>query len=105
MHTDMSAKKLLLTMDENQFYRLLEGPGKVEIDVARIERYFVPFVYFVADDHAPRIQYGAIVRNGTDVLGAETMAELLSLLGDISGGATNLKVVSFDAPSQTVGPH
>lgn len=105
MYRDVSTKKQLLTMDESLFYRLLEGPGKVEIDVARIERYFVPFVSFLADDQAPRIQYGAIVRNKTDVLGAESVAELLVLLGDISGRATNLKVVFCDAPAGTTGPH
>jgi hypothetical protein len=105
MHSDVSAKKQLLTMDECLFYRLLEGPGKVEIDITRVGRYFVPFVTFLADDQAPRIHYGAIVRNKTDVLGAETVADLLVLLGDLSGGATNLKVVFCDASVGTVGPH
>lgn len=105
MDSDVSAKKQLPTMDESLFYRLLEGPGQVEIDVTRVERYFVPIVSFVADDHAPRVEYGAIVRNQTDVLGAETMAELLALLGDICGRATNLKVAFCDASTGAAGPH
>lgn len=105
MHSDLSAKKQLLTMDESLFYRLLEGPGKVEVAVARFERYFVPFVSFLADDQAPRIQYGAIVRNKTDVLGAETVADLLVLLSDLTGRAANLRVVFCDAPAGATGPH
>lgn len=105
MQSDVSTKKQLLTMDESLFYRLLEGPGKVEIDIAMFEHYFVPFVSFFADDQAPRVQYGAIVRNKTDVLGAETLDELLVLLGDISGRATNLKVVVYDTPAGITGPH
>lgn len=97
MHSGLSVKKQLLTMDENLFYQLLEGPGKVEVDIARLERYFVPFVSFLADDQAPRIQYGAIVRNKTDVLGAETVADLLVMLNDMTGRATNLKVVFHSA--------
>lgn len=105
MYSNMSTENQLMTMDESLFYRLLEGPGKVEIEVARVERYFVPIVSFLADDQAPRIQYGAIVRNKTDVLGAESMPELLALLGDLCGQATNLKVMFCDTLAATAVPH
>lgn len=105
MYSDTSTKHQLMTMDEGLFYRLLEGPGKVEIDVTRVEHYFIPIVSFLADDQAPRVLYGAIVRNKTDVLGAESMPELLALLNDLYGLASNLKVMFGDALAGIVGPH
>lgn len=105
MYSDSSAKDQLISMDESLFYSLLEGPGKVEIDVTRVERYFIPVVSFFANDQAPRIRYGAIVRNKTDVLGAESMPELLALLGDLCGRATNWKVLFSDVVAGNAGAH
>ncbi len=104
MYSDTSIQNQLKTLDESLVYLLLEGPGMVEIDVTIVEHYFIPIVSFLPTEHAPRIQYGAIVRNKTDVLGAESMPELLDLLSDLYGQATNLKFM-FGALAGTAGPH
>lgn len=93
-----SIRPKLLTMDESLFYRLLEGAGMVQVDIARIEQYFVPFVSFLADDEGQRVQYGAIVRSGKDLLAAETVDDLLGLLHDMTGKVANLKINYPDIP-------
>jgi hypothetical protein len=98
-----SVNPALLTMDESLFYRLLEGPGKVQVDIVMLEQYFVPFVSFYADDEAPCVQYGAIVRGKSDLLAARTVAELIVLLRDIAGESTSLEICSLECPNRTIG--
>jgi hypothetical protein len=87
-----SFRKNLLTVDENTFYRLMEGPGRVRIDVVAIGQYFLPFVTFHACFGAPAVHYGLILRNGTDLLAAETAYDLIALLRDMSGGHSSLHI-------------
>lgn len=87
-----SIRQKLLTMDEALFYQLLEGAGTVQVDIVRIEQYFVPFVSFLADDEAQCVQYGAILRSKKDLLAAETVDDLLALLYDMTGKFTLLKI-------------
>lgn len=98
-----SVKPALLTMDESLFYCLLEGPGKVQVDIVMLEQYFVPFVSFYADDEAPCVRYGAIVRGKSDLFAARTVAELIVLLRDIIGESTSLEICSLECPNGTVG--
>lgn len=100
-----SVRQKLLMMDESLFYQLLEGAGTVQIDIARVGQYFVPFVSFMADDEAPRVQYGAIVRNRKDLLAAETVADLLGLLDEMAGRFTSLKINLLDISEQEIVPH
>jgi hypothetical protein len=87
-----SVKPALLTMDETLFCRLLEGPGKVLVDIVMLEQYFLPFVSFCADAEAPPVLYGAIVRGKSDLLAAKTAAELVAVLRDIAGDSTSLEI-------------
>lgn len=100
--TSGSVKPGLLTMDESLFCCLLEGPGMVEVDIVMLEKYFVPFVSFLADNDVPPLQYGAIVRSKSDLLAARTVAELVVLLRDIAGGSTELEIYPPEYPNRTV---
>lgn len=85
-------RKTLLTVDESMFYRLMEGPGSVHVDVITIARYYLPFVSFRACFDAPVVRYGLILRNGTDLLAAETPHALIQLLHDMAGGLPSLQI-------------
>lgn len=98
-----SVKPALLTMDESLFCRLLEGPGKVQVDIVMLEQYFLPFVIFYADNETQPVQYGAIVRGKSDLLAAKTVAELVVLLRDIAGESTSLEISPLECPNRTVG--
>lgn len=99
MHKQINAAQPLLTMDESLFYQLLEGPGKVEVSIAMLHQYYVPLVSFYAEECAQGIEYGAIVRNKTDVLAAESVAELITELDAMTGRPANLTVLRTDAPT------
>lgn len=86
------SKQVLLTIDENMFYRLLEGPGRVRIDIVAIEPYFLPFVSFHACVDAPDVHYGLILRNGTDLLAAESVRDLVGLLREMAGWCESLEI-------------
>jgi len=88
-----SYAKTLLTVDESLFHRLMEGPGSVQIEIVAIGRYFLPFVTFRARANAPVVRYGMILRNGTDLLAAETAHELIWLLRDMSGERSSLQII------------
>lgn len=81
-----------LTLDESLFCRLLEGPGTVHVDIVRLDRYFAPFVTFLADDEALPVQYGAIVRGRYDLLAVKTVDGLLEMLREIAGSSVRLRV-------------
>lgn len=98
-----SVNPALLTMDESLFCRLLEGPGRVQVDIVMLKQYFVPFVSFYADDEAPCVQYGAIVRGKSDLLAAETVAELVVCLRDIAGESSKLDFYLPECPARAVG--
>ena len=80
------------TLDESLFCRLLEGPGTVHVDIVRLDRYFAPFVTFLADDEALPVQYGAIVRGRYDLLAVETVDGLLEMLCEIAGSLVRLRI-------------
>lgn len=82
----------LPTIEEGAFYQLLESAGMVQIDIAKIERYFVPFVSFFEKNATHPVSCGAIVRGGKDVLAAESMHGLLGLLDDLAGGCTSVRI-------------
>lgn len=103
MDSAVEIKTKLVTMDEGFFHQLLEGPGTVEIDVAKVERYFIPVVSYLPDNQAPRVLYGAIVRSKTDLLGAETVVDLLTLLSDMTNRTVSLRIVFDGATSQQIG--
>lgn len=98
-----SVKSALLTMDESLFYRLLEGPAKVQVDIVMLEQYFVPFVSVCSGGETPPVQYGAIVRGRSDLLAARTAAELVALLREIAGESGSLEFCPFERPNKTVG--
>lgn len=81
-----------LAVDESLFYRLLEGPGSVQVDIVVVKGYFLPFVSFRACDDMPDVRYGLILRNGTDLLAAETVDALINLLRDMSGERRSLTI-------------
>lgn len=91
-------------MDESLFCRLLEGPGKVVVDIVMLEQYFLPFVSFCADAQTAAVRYGAIVRGKNDLLAASTVAELIGVLRDIAGGATSLEIHSPPCSIRAAGP-
>jgi hypothetical protein len=62
-----------------------------------------PLFLFFADEDAPGIEYGAIVRNRTDVLAAETVADLIVVLEGLTGRAANMKVVCSGLPARPIG--
>jgi hypothetical protein len=98
-----SVKPVLPTMDESLFCSLLEGPGKVQVDIVMLEQYFLPFVSFFADNEAPPVQYGVIVRAKSDLLAAKTVAELVALLRDIAGESARLEIYPPECPNGTAG--
>jgi hypothetical protein len=98
-----SAKSVLPTMDESLFCRLLEGPGTVQVDIVMLEQYFLPFVSFRADSEAPPVPYGAIVRGRSDLLAAQTVAELVMLLRDIAGESASLEIHPAEHLNGAVG--
>jgi hypothetical protein len=98
-----SVKPALLTMDESLFCRLLEGPGRVQVDIVKLQQYFVPIVSFYADDESPCVQYGAIVRGKSDLLAAKTEAELVVFLRDIAGESSKLEICLPPCPARAVG--
>lgn len=85
----------LPTIDECQFYRLLEGPGRVRVEVVRLGRYFAPFVTFLACEDAPWVRYGAIVRGAHDLLAAETVEGVLDLIHELVGHAGALQIPPY----------
>lgn len=91
-------------IDESLFCQLLEGPGKVMVDIVVLEQYFLPFVSFCADAQMPAVRYGAIVRCKSDLLAARSVAELIGVLRDIAGGATSLEIHSPTYSSRATGP-
>lgn len=93
----------LPVMDESLFCRLLEGPGKVRVDIVMFEQYFLPFVSFCADTETPLVRYGAIVRGKSDLLAAKTAAELVGLLRDIAGESSSLEIYPSASSNRTVG--
>lgn len=105
MRSVIVAKKELPILDESLFYQLLEGPGMVEVNVTMLEQYFVPFVSFLADELASRIEYGVIVRNKTDVLAARTVGDLLILISEMTARTPNLTVIFCDPLAPGAGPH
>jgi hypothetical protein len=90
--SNASVKPALLTMDETLFCRLLEGPGKVLVDIVMLDQYFVPFVSFCADAGASPVRHGAIVRGKSDLLAAKTAPELVAVLRDIAGDSASLEI-------------
>lgn len=98
-----SVNPALLTMDESLFCRLLEGPGRVQVDIVMLQQYFVPIVSFYADGEAPCVQYGAIVRGKSDLLAAKTVADLVVFLRDIAGESSKLEIYLPKCPATTVG--
>ncbi|RFP10953.1 hypothetical protein D0T24_28075 [Duganella sp. BJB480] len=97
-----SVKPALLTMDETLFCRLLDGPGKVLVDIVMLEQYFLPFVSFCADAETPPVRYGAIVRGKSDLLAAETAAELVGVLRDIAGDSTSLEIFPLACANRVI---
>lgn len=85
-------KQVLPAIDESMFYGLLEGPGSVRIDIVVIEPYFLPFVSFRACLDAPEVRYGLILRNGTDLLAAESVHDLVVLLREMAGWRASLQI-------------
>lgn len=79
-------------MDESLFCRLLEGSGRVQVNIVMLAQYYVPFVSFLADNVAPPALHGAIVRGKNDLLAAQTVTDLLGLLRDIAGESTRLEI-------------
>jgi hypothetical protein len=100
-----SVTPALLTMDETLFCRLLEGPGRVLVDIVMLEQYFLPFVSFCADAETPLVRYGAIVRGKSDLLAAKTAAELVAVLRDIAGDSSRLEISPLACANRAVdGP-
>ncbi|MBI1892285.1 MAG: hypothetical protein HYS18_16695 [Burkholderiales bacterium] len=87
-----TAIQALPMIDEGMFYRLLEETGTVEIDIARIERYFIPLVSFFKNGTAQAIAYGAIVRSHMDMLAAESVSEIPALVEDLVGPCSGVKI-------------
>lgn len=100
---ERTAKTPLLAIDEGLFCQLLEGPGRVRVDIVKLEQYFAPFVSFFANNEAPPVQYGAILHGRNDLLAARTVSELVALLRDIAGTGTSLAIYPPHFPSRTAG--
>lgn len=96
------SKQVLPVIDESMFYCLLEGPGSVWIDIVVIESYFLPFVSFRVCADVPReVRYGLILRNGTDLLAAESVHDLVGLLREMTGWRASLQI---NAPEPAAPP-
>lgn len=74
----------MMTINENVFYALLREQGTVHVDVALVNRYYVPYVYFTQPGGKQRIPKGVIMRREY-LLGAETRGGLLRVMQDITG--------------------
>ncbi|SFV18038.1 hypothetical protein [Pseudoduganella namucuonensis] len=96
-----SSQKALLTINESMFYRLLEGPGEVQVDMVMIDRYFLPFVSYRDCAEQAQRRFGLILRNGTDLLAAETADDLIRLLRDMAGMRGSLKIRRPVPPSRS----
>jgi len=84
--------KQLPVIDENLFYRLLEGPGSVRVDIIMFEQCYLPFVSFSACGDMPIVHYGVIIRNGTAPIAARTADELLCILRDMTDGRMSVQL-------------
>jgi hypothetical protein len=89
-----TAKKSLLTIHERTFLQLLEGRGTVDVNIERLGRYFVLFVYFTAGQATARVPQGVILRNG-DMLATQSIEDLLNVLNDLTAGAVTKVNVSM----------
>ena len=101
-----TVKKSLLTIQEKTFVQLLEGRGTVDVRIERLGRYFVPFVYFTADEARECVPHGAMMRNG-DMFATHSIGDLLNVLNDLTAGAVTKVNVSMpevaDAPRELCG--
>ena len=95
-----TTKKSLLTIHERTFLQLLEGPGTVDVNIERLGRYFVPFVYFTPDEATARVPQGVMMRNG-DMFAAQSIGDLLDVLNDLTVGAVTKVNVSMPALSDS----
>jgi hypothetical protein len=89
----------LPAIDENLFCQLLEGSGKVRVDIVRLEQYFAPFVSFFADSEAAPVRYGVLLHGRWDLLAARTVPELIVLLRDIAGDTDSLTICLPSSPA------
>ena len=72
------------TINEYLFYQLLkEEEGTVHVDLERMGKYFVPFVYFTAPGAVRSEPKGILLRQEC-VLAAKTRGELLHVLHDMT---------------------
>ena len=60
-----TTNKSLLTIHERTFLQMLEGGGTVDVRIERLDRYFVPFVYFTPNGARECVPHGAIMRGAT----------------------------------------
>ena len=89
-----TTKKSLLTIHERTFLQLLEGRGTVDVNIERLGRYFVPFVYFTPDEATARVPQGVMMRNG-DMFATQSIGDLLNVLNDLTVGAVTKVNVSM----------
>lgn len=82
----------LPVVDESLFYRLLEGPGLVQVDIIMFEHCFLPYVSFSACSDMPTVHYGVTLRNGTAPIAANTEAELIMQLRDMADDRKSLQI-------------
>jgi hypothetical protein len=98
--------KSLLTIHERTFLQMLEGQGTVDVRIERLDRYFVPFVYFTPQGARECVPQGAIMRNG-DMFATRSIMDMLNVLNDLTAGAVTKVNVSMpeveDAPRELCG--
>ncbi len=91
-----AADKILPTIHEDAFLKLLSSGGQVQIRIQPFGRYYVPFVYCALSDTSEKVPYGVILQQ-CGMLAAATPRELLSVLFDIAGHDAAMSIEQIES--------